>query len=205
MSVAVLGDTLAEANETFAVNLSGAVNATLADSQGLGTILDDDGVPTSITINCWDDAHQAPVLATTTNATDIGLSDGRWTEFLYTAGRSFPTVVAGASEYESNALPAMRFFTSGLANGTYDVYANLYTQATGRNMRYFWGYSPSDTKHYSIDTVGGSGGATEHTEYRLGSVTVTDGTFSLYAQDADLLSGSYAVFGWAWIRLVKVG
>ena len=95
------------------------------------------GRPRAITINCWDDAHQAPVLATTTNATDIGLTDGKWTEFLYTAGRSFPTVVAGASEYENYGLPAMRFFTSGLANGTYDVYANLYTQATGRNMRYY--------------------------------------------------------------------
>ena len=72
-------------------------------------------------------------------------------------------------------------------------------------MRYFWGYSPTDTKHYSIDTVGGSGGATEHTEYLLGAVTVTNGTFAIYAQDADLLSGSYAVFGWAWVRLVKVG
>ena len=205
VSVAVLGDTVAEPNETFAVNLSGAVNATLADSQGLGTILDNDAVPTSITINCWDDASQSPVLATTTNPGDINLSDGRWTEFLYTRGRSFPTLVAGADEYENNSLPPMRFFTSGIANGTYDVYANLYTEDAGRNMRYFWGYSSSDTKHYSIDAVGGSGGATQHAEYRLGSVTITDGNFSLYAQDADLLSGDYPVFGWAWIRLVPVG
>ena len=206
LSVAVLGDALAEPSETFAVNLTQPGNATIADSQGVGTILDNDGVPSiSIKIACPDDAHQAPVLATTTNAADIGLSDGRWTEFLYVGGRSFATVVAGVNEYEKNGLPPMRFFASGIANGTYDVYANLYTQVTGRNMRYYYGYAPGETKRYYVDTVGGSGGASEHTEYRLGSVTVTDGTFSLYAQDADLLSGSYAVFGWAWIRLVPVG
>jgi uncharacterized Zn-binding protein involved in type VI secretion len=206
LSVAVLGDALAEPSESFAVNLTQPGNATIADSQGVGTILDNDGAPSiSIRIDCPDDAHQAPVLATTTNAADIGLSDGRWTEFLYTGGRSFATVVAGVNEYETNGLPPMRFFASGIANGTYDVFANLYTQVTGRNMRYYYGYAPGETKRFSVDTVGGSGGASEHTEYRLGSVTVTDGTFSLYAQDADLLSGSYAVFGWAWIRLVPVG
>jgi murein DD-endopeptidase MepM/ murein hydrolase activator NlpD len=40
--VAVRGDTAAESNETFFVNLSQAVNATISDSQGLGTILNDD-------------------------------------------------------------------------------------------------------------------------------------------------------------------
>lgn len=40
ISVPVLGDTLREPNETFTVELSGAVNATLADDIGLGTIID---------------------------------------------------------------------------------------------------------------------------------------------------------------------
>ena len=42
VTVAVKGDALDEANETFAVNLSAAVNATIADGQGIGTITDDD-------------------------------------------------------------------------------------------------------------------------------------------------------------------
>jgi hypothetical protein len=41
-SVAVVGDVSHEADETFFVNLSGATGATIADTQGLGTILDDD-------------------------------------------------------------------------------------------------------------------------------------------------------------------
>ncbi|HSU55216.1 MAG TPA: M36 family metallopeptidase, partial [Candidatus Dormibacteraeota bacterium] len=43
--VAVKGDTTGEPDETFFVNLSGATNATLADAQGLGTILNDDVPP----------------------------------------------------------------------------------------------------------------------------------------------------------------
>jgi hypothetical protein len=59
ISVPVAGDTVPESNETFAVNLSGAVKATIADGQGIGTIINDDViVPTlpavsvdSITLN----------------------------------------------------------------------------------------------------------------------------------------------------------
>jgi hypothetical protein len=39
-----------EPNETFVVNLSGAVNATIADAQGTGTITDNDATP-SLRIN----------------------------------------------------------------------------------------------------------------------------------------------------------
>ncbi len=43
ISVTVRGDRRSEANETFFLNLSNAVGATLLDNQGLGTILNDDG------------------------------------------------------------------------------------------------------------------------------------------------------------------
>ena len=42
--------TLDELNETFVVNLSSAVNATISDNQGLGTITDDDDAP-ALSIN----------------------------------------------------------------------------------------------------------------------------------------------------------
>jgi probable HAF family extracellular repeat protein len=41
-TVAVIGDRLAEPNETFFVNLSSPTNATIADGQGQGTIVDDE-------------------------------------------------------------------------------------------------------------------------------------------------------------------
>jgi CSLREA domain-containing protein len=45
IEVLVKGDTVDEANETFKVNLSGATDATISDSQGVGTINDDDPSP----------------------------------------------------------------------------------------------------------------------------------------------------------------
>ncbi len=42
----VNADLLDEANETYFVNLSAVTNATIADGQGLGTITDDDPLPT---------------------------------------------------------------------------------------------------------------------------------------------------------------
>jgi hypothetical protein len=49
-TVNVNGDTTFEPNETFFVNLTAASNATISDSQGLGTITNDDGVP-GVSIN----------------------------------------------------------------------------------------------------------------------------------------------------------
>jgi hypothetical protein len=42
ITVPVYGDRVGESNETFVVNLSSPTNATIADNQGVGTILDDE-------------------------------------------------------------------------------------------------------------------------------------------------------------------
>jgi hypothetical protein len=42
VTVPVIGDRLAEPNETFFINLSSPTNATIADGQGVGTIVDDE-------------------------------------------------------------------------------------------------------------------------------------------------------------------
>ena len=48
VGVSVKGDTLTEAAESFAVNLTGSANATIADGQGSGTINDDDAPPAAV-------------------------------------------------------------------------------------------------------------------------------------------------------------
>ena len=48
ITISVKGDTNVELDETFFVNLSSPTNATLADYQGLGTILNDDAGSTSL-------------------------------------------------------------------------------------------------------------------------------------------------------------
>jgi hypothetical protein len=50
ITVAVNGDTLDEANETYTVTLSNAVNAGITDGSGAGSITDDDAAP-NLTIN----------------------------------------------------------------------------------------------------------------------------------------------------------
>ncbi len=50
ITVAVNPDTIDEVNETYFLNLSNATNATIADNQGVGTIIDDDGLP-SLSVN----------------------------------------------------------------------------------------------------------------------------------------------------------
>jgi len=48
--VAIKGDASAEPDETFFVNLSNPTNATLADGQGVGTIVNDDNIPPVVTL-----------------------------------------------------------------------------------------------------------------------------------------------------------
>lgn len=50
ISVPILGDTTFEDDETFLINLSNPINVTIADGQGMGTIKNDDPIP-SVTIN----------------------------------------------------------------------------------------------------------------------------------------------------------
>ncbi|HKV33776.1 MAG TPA: Calx-beta domain-containing protein, partial [Pyrinomonadaceae bacterium] len=45
INITVNGDTASEANETFFVNIATATNATISDTQGTGTINNDDGQP----------------------------------------------------------------------------------------------------------------------------------------------------------------
>src|SRR5262249_40386909 len=57
--VPIIGETANESNETFFVNLSGAVNVNVSRSQAMGTIINDDffatiatGVPTLVSEGC---------------------------------------------------------------------------------------------------------------------------------------------------------
>ena len=53
VTVLIQSDTLNEANETFFVNLSNAINATIGDNQGIGTILNDDSPGVQFSANTF--------------------------------------------------------------------------------------------------------------------------------------------------------
>src|SRR5438093_3182827 len=95
--VKVCSDTTPEPNQTFVVNLTNAFGATISDSQGLGTIIDDDNTaPTvtranaSVTVNEGQTAANTGTYADTTSgdsvaitasvgtATKTGTSSGTW-------------------------------------------------------------------------------------------------------------------------------
>lgn len=52
VTISITGDVLDENDETFFVNLTNAVNATIGDGQGQGTILDDDPLPVLSVADC---------------------------------------------------------------------------------------------------------------------------------------------------------
>jgi hypothetical protein len=161
-------------------------------------------VDPGIIINLWEDDHQEPDLVTTTDPGPVDDIDGQWTEFHYVSGgRPFPSVMAHHNEYESTfGLPLMVSSASDIPEGEYEVFANLYDNAP---MRYFYAFDATDPFTSHVDTVGGAPD-TEHREYSLGTVEIaSDGIFNLFVQDADILAGTYPVFGWAWIRLVPTG
>src|SRR5206468_3388987 len=55
VSVTINGDTKVEGNETFNLNLTGATNgATIADGQGIGTIVNDDVAPVAGSVSISD-------------------------------------------------------------------------------------------------------------------------------------------------------
>ena len=70
-TVAIKGDTVAEANETFKVNVSGVSGATLGDGQAIGTITNDDAARVGIArfdagdlVDDVDDGHREPLVTT---------------------------------------------------------------------------------------------------------------------------------------------
>ena len=102
ITVAVLGDQMYEPNETFAVNLSGATNATIGDGNGIGTIVNDDTYVTpSISIG------------------DVSKAEGRngSTLFTFTVTLSVPSATAVTVNYST-------------ANGTATAVED-YTAASG--------------------------------------------------------------------------
>ena len=75
-TVTINGDTAVEPNETFTVNVTGVVGATVADGQAIGTITNDDGAAITMArvdakglYDDLDDAHREPVLSTSEYAT----------------------------------------------------------------------------------------------------------------------------------------
>ena len=62
VTVMVTGDTSVETPETLFVNLSGATSAVIGDSQGMGTIRNDDGTPPTSTADSYSTPFNVPLV-----------------------------------------------------------------------------------------------------------------------------------------------
>jgi len=197
VNVAVKGDPRDEPDETFLVNLSAPVSATLADAQGTGTILDNDATPT-LTIN-----------DVTTSEGDAGTKNITFTVKLSAASGQVVTVdyatadgsAAAGSDYTAT-LGTLTFnpgvtsqkvsvtitgdldpedhetFTLDLTNATNATIADAAGLATLTSEE----FAPADINGLILDAIIASGRAP----------LATTGSFSIEVSDDGT---SYAMFG----------
>lgn len=149
--------------------------------------------PPQTTIDCWVDTQQSPVLTTFSNYSQ--LNPNAWNEF-WEEWFGYPVVMGHSG---NKSLPTMRFYRS-VPNGTYEVYANL-AGLGGSAARYYYSFNdPANPLARSVDVPAGAVDA----EYYLGTVTVTNGQFSLYTRRTDALTaGNDWYFAWGWVKLMK--
>ena len=99
INIVTIGETLDELDESFFVNLSAATNATIADTQGRGIIIDNDSPP-AVTIND----------ATVTEG-DTGTTNATFTVSLSTA--SGQTISINATPFNGTARSPFDYVTGG--------------------------------------------------------------------------------------------
>jgi hypothetical protein len=117
-SVTLNGDTAVEANETFAVTLSNAVGATVADGQATGTILNDDSNPApslSIADVSLTEGNSGTKLATFT----VTLSAAATAPVTYNIATANGTATAGA-DYTARSLTG-ETIAAGASSRTFTV------------------------------------------------------------------------------------
>ena len=149
ISVTINGDTAIESNETFFVNLSGATNgATISDSQGQGTITNDDA-PDDYADNLSDATSplgQVSVGGSSTGNLEIA-GDHDWFQAQLTSGITYVVQLQG----------------SGHGAGTlYDPYLRVYNGSSvlqtsnddsGGNLDSYLTFTPSTSATYYIDAA----------------------------------------------------
>ncbi len=209
------GEVVPEANETFFVNLSGAVNATIADNQGVGTITNDD-VPVTVNPGTLPNGAVAAAysqslsgsggvapytFAVTAGAVPAGLtlSPAGVLSGTPTAGGSFnftvsatdsspfPGPFSGSQAYTLVIAPAtISLPATPLAGGTLGAaYSAAITPASGGTSPY--AYAVTAGALPGGLTVNATTGAITGTPSALGTFN-----FSLTATDSSTGSGPYA-------------
>ena len=214
ITVPVIGETVPEANESFFVNLSGAVNATISDNQSVGTITNDDVPvtvsPTSVPSGTVAAAYSQTITASggvapysfavTAGALPAGLTlssggvlsgtptAGGTFNFTITATDSspFPGPFSGSQAYTLTiAPPTITLPATTLADGILGAaYAASISAATGGTAPY--GYAVTSGALPNGLTLNASTGAITGTPSALGTFN-----FGITATDSSTGTGPY--------------
>ncbi len=170
ISVSVLGDTLDEGNETFVVNLSGATNATIADTQGVGTITDNDATP-SLVIN------------------NVTLTEGN----TGTANATF-TVTLSAASGQTVTVSYATANNTAVAPGDYSTRSGTLTFSPGSTTQSVAVPIVGDTLDEANETynvnLSGATNATIADTQGVGTITDNDATPSLVINNVTLTEGN---------------
>jgi hypothetical protein len=156
--------------------------------------------PPDRTIYCTESTMQSPVITRWIEDDLMAIPYTGWTNY-WDQWLSIPAVVAYTGD---KALPTERFYKTGVPNGTYNVIAGLVRSATF-DYRYYYSFDSANPRALSINVPHRTNGYEDpmYGDYFLGTVTVTNGEFSLYTNRADGTSGTDWMAGWAWVKLMK--
>jgi hypothetical protein len=168
ITVAVLGDTAVENNETFVVNLSGAVNATVADAQGLGTVTTDD---TALAIG---DVTVTEGNGTTVNAT-------------FTVTRTGLTTQATTVDFATANGTATAGLDYSAASGTLTFASGVTTQTITVSTL---GDTLDEANETFFVNLNNAAGAAIADNQAIGTITDNDGTPSLTINNATVTEGN---------------
>jgi hypothetical protein len=161
VTVLISGDTAVESDETFFVNLSGASGATIADGQGVGTILNDD-IPPALTID------------------DVSLAegDGGTTAFVFTVSLSSASTTTVTVKYATAADTA----ASGGKKPDFTRLSGVLTFAAGETTKRITVLISGDTTVEPDETffvnLSGASGATIADGQGVGTILDDDGVAS---------------------------
>ena len=170
ITVPIVGDVLDENNETFVVNLSGATIATIADAQGVGTILDDDAPPSlAITDSTVTEGNGGTVNAVF--AVSLSAASGRTVTVAYATANA--TAIA-PGDYASRS--GTLTFAAGTTTQTISV------PIVGDTMD-----EPDET---FVVNLSGATNATISDSQATGTITDNDPTPTLSVNDVSIAEGN---------------
>jgi hypothetical protein len=173
ITITVNGDAVIESNETFFVDLSNPMNATLADALGQATISDDDMV--TITLNPTDDAY---VRSDQTNSNYGTATTLRMKRSSPTTNSYLKFLVSGVTSPVLSAKLRLKVTVASSSGGSVYAVSNNYRTASTPWMETGLNYNNAPSISGTALSTIGSVTVNQVVEFEVTSAITGNGTFS---------------------------